>query len=73
MSEEANLEELLRTGEAAAILGVSSSRVRQFCAQGRLGTRLWGGWAIGRIELRRFARKKRPVGYPKGRPRKVVP
>jgi hypothetical protein len=44
--------------------------VRQFCQQGRLGQRAGNQWVIAEDELKAFARKPRPDGYPKGKPRK---
>jgi excisionase family DNA binding protein len=61
---------LLSVTEAAARLGLTSRRVRQFCQQGRLGQRAGNQWVIAEDELKAFARKPRPDGYPKGKPRK---
>lgn len=56
---------LLDTKEAAARLGVSEQRVRQFCEEGRLEARKFAGrWVITEAELRAF--KLRPTGRPPG-------
>jgi len=60
---------LLSIPEAAERLGLSPSLVRRYCRQGRLGQRVGGRWVISEIELVRFDKEPRPVGYPKGRPR----
>jgi len=52
------------TAEAAELLGLDVSRVRQFCAQGRLGEKIGRNWAIPADELKAFARQKRPAGNP---------
>ncbi len=54
---------LVDTKEAAARLGVSEQRVRQFCEEGRLGRKFAGRWMITGAELRAF--KLRPKGRPK--------
>lgn len=54
---------LFDTKTAAEKLGVSERRVRVFCEEGRLGTRLGGRWVITEAELRTF--KPRPTGRPK--------
>jgi len=54
--------QLLTVTQAAAKLGVTPVRVRQFCQQGRLGFKPGGFWLITETELRRFARKKRCRG-----------
>jgi len=54
---------LFDTKEAATRLGVSEQRVRQFCEEGRLGTKKFAGrWVITEAELRAF--KLRPTGRP---------
>lgn len=57
------------TGEAAALLGLSGSRVRKLCAQGRIKVaRVGANAAISQASLDRFMAIPRPGG----RPRKVA-
>ena len=53
---------LVDTKEAAARLGVSEQRIRQFCEGGRLGRKFAGRWVMTEKELRAF--KLRPTGRP---------
>ena len=56
----------LTVSDAAARLGVSRERVRQFIRAGRLRSTFWGGWhAISSADLERFAARPRKVGAPK--------
>jgi len=54
----------LTTRQAATRLGLSESRVRHLCQQGRLGQKIGRNWAITETELQRFARVNRQVGNP---------
>lgn len=55
----------LTVTEAAIIAGLSPSRIRQFCIQGRIpAEKLGHQWAINRSALDRFLKKKRKVGPP---------
>ncbi len=64
------------TTQAAAVLGVTERRVRQFLREGRLrGEKLSLGddedhypWIISRAEVRRFGKLDRPTGRPKNTP-----
>jgi excisionase family DNA binding protein len=56
--------------QAAEQLNISESLLRRYCRQGRLGVRIGGRWLVYQDELDEFAKKPRPVGYPKGRSRK---
>lgn len=56
--------ELLTTAQAAAELGLSEIRVRQICAEGKLGQRIGRQWLISAEELRQFKKVPRPVGNP---------
>jgi len=56
--------EYLTTAQAAARLGLSESRVRHLCQQGRLGRRIGRNWAITEAEVTRFARIERTAGNP---------
>jgi excisionase family DNA binding protein len=56
--------QLLSVPEAAAYLGVTNSRVQQFCQAGRLGQPVGDRWVIRLAELERFAKIPRPVGRP---------
>jgi excisionase family DNA binding protein len=61
----------LSAGEVAALLGVSRRRVNQLIEKGKIPHQTT---ALGRLILRRdaeaFAKLDRPVGYPKGKPRR---
>ena len=59
---------LLDTKEAATRLGISEQRVRQFCEEGRLGTKFAGRWVIPETALRTF--KPNPTGRPRLRKKK---
>lgn len=61
------MAELLTTAEAAAVLGVDDSRVRQLIAAGRLPARKYGAmWLVQAEDLDQVG-ERRP-----GRPRKLV-
>ncbi len=55
---------LLTTTQAAAILNLDESVMRAYCRQGRLGSKIGRQWLITTAELKRFAKKPRPVGNP---------
>lgn len=50
--------------QAAQRLGVSLSRVHQFCRNGRLGTPVGGIYVITEENLREFSRQPRNPGRP---------
>jgi hypothetical protein len=52
------------TSKAAQFLGLSEIRVRQFCKEGRLGTKVGNSYVITDEELREFAKNERPTGKP---------
>ncbi len=54
----------LTTTQAAARLGLSESRVRQFCQVGWMGRKIGRNWAITETELAAFKRINRPAGNP---------
>ena len=56
------------TEEAAAELGLTGRRVRVFCREGKLGTRIGRNWAITEKQLRKFSGKERLPGRPKQDP-----
>lgn len=59
---------VLTTRQAAEILGVNDSRVRQLILRGRLKAEKFGSvWMIREEDLELV--KDRPTGYPKGKPR----
>lgn len=62
---------MLTIAEAAARLGLSPSRIRQFIADGRLPAHRYGQRVV-LIDEAALAplQQPRPWGYPKGRPRK---
>ena len=62
-----NGEVWLTTSEAAAMLGVSEGRVRQYCRAGRLGQQIGRNYLIRQAEARKFA----PL--PTGRPKTLAP
>jgi excisionase family DNA binding protein len=63
------MSETITTSEAAALLNVNASRVRQLILSGRLPAEKHGrDWAIKREAVETYQRKS--VGYPKGRSRK---
>ena len=64
----ANQVKLLSPQEAADKLGVSLSRVHQFCQEGRLGQRVGNVYVIAEDDLREFARKPRNPGRPSDNP-----
>jgi excisionase family DNA binding protein len=55
---------LLSPQEAAKRLGLSLSRIHQFCRKGRLGQPVGGVYVIPEDELRQFAKKPRNPGRP---------
>lgn len=58
-------ESYLTTAEAAKRLGVSTGRVRQFLADGRIKARKFGrDWAIPASAVAEFAKIERKVGNP---------
>ena len=57
--------EIVGTTEAAKMLGVNQSRVRQFLLEGRLrGVKISGSWMLHLSEVRQFAKKPRLTGSP---------
>lgn len=62
---------ILSPQEAADELGVSLSRVHQFCQKNRLGQRVGGVWIISREELDEFKRTPRYPGKPRENAGKV--
>ena len=60
----ANSMKLLSPQEAAARLGLSLSRVHQFCQAGRLGQRVGNVYVIAEDDLREFSRQPRNPGRP---------
>ena len=56
--------EYYTTTEAADYLGVSVSRVVQFCQEGRIGRKIGRNWAISRDEAHRFFLLRRKPGRP---------
>ena len=52
----------LTTREAAKLLGISQSRVVQFCREDRLGRKIGRNWAITRAQLERFRGIERKPG-----------
>lgn len=56
---------LLGVGDAAAVLGVSSRRVRQMLAHGTLpGQRVGRTWVVNRADLEPLRHRRPPVGRP---------
>ncbi len=56
---------LLGSGDAAAVLGVSSRRVRQMLAHGTLpGQRVGRTWVVNRADLEPLRHRRPPVGRP---------
>lgn len=51
--------------QAAERLGLSYSRILQFCKAGRLGRQYGRAWLIEDAQLRAFAKLKRKPGKPK--------
>lgn len=56
------LENLMGLQAAARELGLSRSRVQQFCAEGRFGEKVDGRWLISDAEIRLFRQIQRPHG-----------
>ena len=61
--------QLLGIPQAAERLNLSTSIVRRYCRQGRLGGKVGGRWVVPSDQLEQFVKEPRPTGYPKGRPR----
>ena len=63
------MKNTLNTTQAAELLGVSVSRIEQFCQRGRLGKtygKFSGSWVITRAEIDQFEEiGKLPAGRPK--------
>lgn len=60
----------ITTAEAAVLIGVTPSRVRQFISARRLAARRFGrDWLLRRADAAAFARKPR---HRTGRPKKVL-
>ena len=58
--------------EAAERLRVTPARVGQYIKQGRLRAERFGrAWALTSAEVEAFAAEPRPVGWKRGRPRKI--
>lgn len=55
--------ELLSTTEAAKVLGVNEQRIRQLCAEGRMGRKVGRDWVITaeEIEANRVRKPGRPA------------
>ena len=62
---EGETDTLLSTAEAAEVLGISEQRVRQLCAEGRMGRKVGRDWVISVEDLERNRERPGP-----GRPRK---
>ena len=56
------MDDLLSTRQAAAILNLSTRRVRQLCEGKRIGRKVGGAYVMTRRELAAFATIKRPCG-----------
>jgi excisionase family DNA binding protein len=55
------------TRQAAARLGITPSRVRQFCREGRLKAVKFGrDWEISSASLNEFVKVQRRAGRPRG-------
>ncbi len=64
----------LTSVEAATRLGVSPTRIRQFCQAGRLGQRIGRNWAITEAQCDKFAKIERlsgGAGHKRSRKRKA--
>lgn len=62
MTDEIDLSRYVNIHEAAAKLGVTAERVRQFCRAERLGEKILGQWMIDKKQLAEFAKIERPDG-----------
>jgi predicted site-specific integrase-resolvase len=62
---------LIGVEEAAQKLKITPSLVRRYCRTGRLPAQKVNGWVIALSDLEKFIGQERPVGYPKGKPRKA--
>jgi excisionase family DNA binding protein len=65
MTAMATEPKLYSPQEAADKLGVSLSRVHQFCRNGRLGTKVGGIYVITDEQLKRFSKQPRDPGRPR--------
>ena len=54
----------LTIDQAAKKLKVTPRRVRDFCREGRIGTRFGGCWMIDPDELKQFMKLPRKAGRP---------
>lgn len=62
---------MLTTDQAAQILGIRASTVSAYIRRGLIRARKLGPiWVVSDLEVVRFARDRRGLGYPKGRPRR---
>lgn len=62
---------LITTTDAAEILGVDASRIRQLIIEGKLtATKMGRDNLLDRAEVQRFGKKDRPVGRPPAKRRK---
>ena len=52
------------TSKAAQFLGLSETRVRQFCQEKRIGRKIGNSYVITQDELLEFAKNERPTGKP---------
>ncbi len=61
----------LTVDQVAARLNLHPTRIRQFCQEGRLGKydEFARRWIITEAELKRFTRRQRPTGRPRGTPK----
>jgi len=66
MTTEKLTNEYLTTGEAARLLGVSGSRIRQLVMEGKLKAKVWKGLALRKEDV--LALKNRPGP---GKPKKI--
>lgn len=65
------MDEYVTSGEAGALLGVSPRRVRQLADAGLLTAIPLGRFLVYcRQQVEQLAKKERPRGWPKGKPRK---
>jgi len=63
---EGGYRELFTTKQAAEALGISEQRVRQLCAEGRMGLRVGRDWVITADDIERNRERPGP-GRPLGR------
>ncbi len=50
---------LIDTTEAADILGLTTGRVKQLCAEGHFGEKIGFAWVLERAAVARYKRSKR--------------